>query len=155
IYGICFTAQLLAFIHGGTIGRLEKTEAGYLSHTLTAEGKEDRLFGKMNTIFYGAHLHQDYVASLPSNLDSSVLAERNGFIHVYRIVLPNGSIVYGVQPHPEMSTPDNATLLVRVNEKWLREEIGDNEYNRALSVPNDADYGLSGTITNFVKMLKD
>ncbi len=149
IYGICFGAQLLAYVMGGRLGSLDKTEAGYLLHELTEEGRKDKVFGFLSERFRGSHLHRDYVAQLPTG---SVLATRNGLIHAYRIE-KNGIISYGIQPHPEMSTPENAALLIRANESMLKGEIGTDEYEKALAIPAGADFELCKTITRFVENL--
>jgi GMP synthase-like glutamine amidotransferase len=153
MFGICFGSQLMAHVMGGRLGRLNKTEAGYLSHTLTTEGQNDEIFGYLPRTFHGAHLHRDYVDQLPcgSNVSrADVLATRNGFIHAYRVVERDGIIRYGIQPHPEMSTSTDATFLVRVNGSWLKDEIGPIEYGNALIIPNGVGFELPRTITRFV-----
>jgi|GEM_PF-1427346 len=158
MFGICFGSQLIARVIGGDLGKLEKTEAGYLAHRLTDDGKKDPVFGRLPDIFYGAHLHNDYVKSLPAageNItDSQILATRNGHIHAYKIICSNGSVMYGVQPHPEMSSPRDATFLVEVNGTWLEDAIGNQEYQNALTVPFGADYELAKTIAKFAEIVK-
>ena len=116
LFGICFGAQLIAHLVGGEIGSLAETEAGYLTHQLTEEGKKDPLFRNLPPVFYGAHLHTDYVANLPKGggIDSRILATRNGHIHAFRIGT-NNTFYYGTQFHPEMSNKDDAAFLVRAN----------------------------------------
>lgn len=155
--GICFGAQLIAYIMGGKLGKLEKTEAGYLEHRLTPQGEIDPIFNHLADIFYGAHLHTDYIAVLPKGKDikeSNILATRNGFIHAYGVLCNNGSMRYGVLFHPEMSNPSDATFLVDVNSQWLRKAIGDKEYEKARIVPKQADFEVRKTITKFVETLR-
>ena len=155
MFGICFGAQILAHVMGGKLGKLDKTEAGYLEHQLTEAGKQSLVFGHLPDKFLGAHLHTDYVASLPEQegLESKVIATRNGVIHAYSIC-KNGVMRYGVQPHPEMSNPENATFLVKVNEGWLRDAIGEEEYEKALRMLDNAEFGLAQTITKFVESIR-
>lgn len=156
MFGICFGSQIINFMMGGKLGKLSKTEAGYLEHKLCNEGKKDVVFGDLPDIFYGAHLHSDFVKELPKSSlisEADVLAERESYIHIYRIICNDGSIRYGVQAHPEMSNPNDATFLVKVNQSWLEGEIGHMRYNESLVVPSEADYDLSKAITNFVKLI--
>jgi len=156
IFGICFGAQLGAYVMGGRLGKLQSTEAGYLNHYLTDDGETDTVFGHLPKIFWGAHMHTDFVDELPSEpgLESRILALRGGHIHVYSVKMPNGSVRYGVQPHPEMSNPHDATFLVRENESWLKHAIGEEDFRRALIVPPNAEYSLAQTITRFAETLR-
>ncbi|MEK6963357.1 MAG: hypothetical protein AABX70_02935 [Nanoarchaeota archaeon] len=157
MFGICFGAQLVAHVMGGRLGKLVRVEPGYLQHELTDAGKKDLIFGKLPERFYGAHLHQDYVDTLPNGelvKSADVLAMRNGFIHAFKAVCANGAVRYGVQPHPEMSTPENAVFLVRHTKSWLEGEIGREEYENALIIPTDAGYELAETITQFAQSIK-
>lgn len=154
MFGICFGSQILAYIKGGKLGRLDRTEAGYLSHDLSAEGRNDAVFGHLPNRFYGSHLHQDFVKELPSGpkvQKSDVMASRNGFIHAFRVIDKNGIISYGVQPHPEMSNKNDAVFLVDVNKGWLEKKIGQDELNKTLIVPEGADFEFQKTITYFVQ----
>ena len=156
IFGICFGAQILAHIHGAELGRLPLTEAGYLTHQLTAIGASDPVFKDLDQTFWGAQVHTDFVQTLPENTDekSDIIATRNGYIHAFRIIEPSGLTHYGTQPHPEMSNPDDATFLVRVNVSWLKNEIGAEAYEKALEIPDDANFQLGSAISEFVRGLK-
>lgn len=149
MFGICFGAQLLAYVKGGKLGRLDEIEAGYLMHDLTEDAKQDKVFGPLPEKFYGAQFHKDYVAELPKN--GNVLAMRNGIIHAFKVIDSHGVISYGVQPHPEMSTPDDKLFLVNANSGWFKDEVGVAEFEKSLSVPNTVDFELSKTITRFVE----
>jgi len=155
MFGICFGAQLIAHMSGGKLGSLPQTEAGYLDHELTADGRKDRIFGNLPDTFFGAHLHRDFVQSLPEVgvQSAKVLARRNEFIHAYSVLLQNGSLRYGVQPHPEMSNSRDATVLVQLNRHWLTDELGEEEYEKALIIPKNADFQLSETIRKFAEMI--
>ncbi len=157
MFGICFGAQLIAHIMGGNLGKLSQTEAGYLQHQLTEVGEKDAIFSQLPKTFYGAHLHTDYVETLPQIAkaqQASVIAVRNSFIHVFRIVCANSAVRYGVQPHPEMSSENDAVFLVEVNRDWLKDKIGEFAYNKALTIPANAEYQLAQTITRFAESIK-
>ena len=146
VFGICFGSQLAALLAGGEVGSLDNMEVGYLPHVLTEAGKRDPVFGHLPERFYGAHLHRDIVNKLPEG--GEILATRNGYVHAYRIQR-DGKVWYGCQPHPEMSTPENAPNFTwREVRKWLTgaEDVAD-EFK--LNMPQDAEFGLSQTITRF------
>ncbi|HBG81574.1 TPA: hypothetical protein DDW69_01910 [candidate division CPR2 bacterium] len=155
IFGICFGSQILAHIFGGEIGRLDKTEAGYLLHELTDVGLNDPIFGKLGKTFWASHYHINYVKTLPDNpnLASDVLATRNGYIHAFRIKTASGVTHYGTQPHPEMSNPKDAVFLVEVNKERLIEDIGVEECNKALEIPSNASFEFQNVIKEFVKRI--
>lgn len=100
VLGICFGGQLAVNAVGGKIGRLPEneygnavTESGWLPHALTEKGKEDKIIGNLQDPFYAPHLHNDFVAALPSVgtevetssgvlrvTRSDILATRNGYM---------------------------------------------------------------------------
>lgn len=145
VFGICFGAQLVAFIRGGRIGTLESIEVGYLDHELTKEAEYDPVFGHLPRRFYGAHLHRDFVKELPDG--GKVLATRRGMIYAYRLDSPGGRVWYGCQPHPEMSTTKNATFFLELAK--CEGLIDDAEYHKALTLTEGADFGLSETLAKF------
>lgn len=149
-FGICFGSQLLALVAGGSVGTLEMAEVGYLPHGLTPAGKKDPVFGELPQRFFGAHLHNDFVKRLPKG--GKVLARRNGMIYAYRLQRGD-SMWYGCQPHPEMSTPENSTILA--NRALRSGIIGAGEYNVARVVPRDAEYALSKTLAKFAELVKN
>lgn len=61
---------------------------------------------------------------------------------------------YGIQPHPEMSNPDDANYPVRVNVGWLKNEIGAEAYEKAVEIPDDATFQLGSVISKFIRGLK-
>jgi len=153
MFGICFGAQILALLKGGEIGHLEKSEMGFLKHKLTEQGKKDPVFSCLSDNFYGAHLHDDYVSKLPQSpkvKSSSIIATRNNYIHAYKIVCENNAVCYGVQPHPEMSTPASATFMIKFNEDKIRKEIGDEAYEKNAVLPENATFCLPKIIPNFI-----
>ena len=152
MFGICFGAQILALLKGGEIGRLEKTEMGFLKHKITEDGKKDTVFGFLPDNFYGAHLHDDYVSQLPQQLkvkSSCVIATRNNYIHAYKIICKNNAVCYGVQSHPEMSTPATATFMIKFNEEKIRRMIGDEAYEKIAVLSENVTFDLPEVIPNF------
>ena len=157
VFGICFGAQILALLKGGEIGRLDQTEFGYLEHTLTEDGKTDPVFGCLSEIFFGAHSHDDHVHQLPQSPEvksSSVIATHNDYIHAYKIVCENDAVCYGVQPHPEMSLPDKATFMITESENEIKNKIGEDEYKKIISVPENATFELPEVISKFINKVK-
>jgi GMP synthase-like glutamine amidotransferase len=183
VLGICFGGQLGMHAIGGKIGRLPEniTEAGWLEHALTPEGRNDEVMGQLPEHFYAPHFHNDYVSELPkvgtvvptesgdiTVTNARILAIRNGylgkdgpketgteFIMASLVEFDNGAKYYQIQPHPEMATPLKANFLVRMN-KWLEseKEMGPVYYQTALSVPSDADFHVSEIIPNFINSAK-
>ena len=156
VFGVCFGAQILALLKGGEIGRLDQTEFGYLEHTLTENGKVDPVFGYLSEIFFGAHSHDDHVQQLPQSPEvksSSVIATHNDYIHAYKIECENDVVCYGVQPHPEMSKPDKATFMITESEDEIKNKIGEDEYNKNVSIPGNATFELPEVISKFIESL--
>lgn len=186
VLGICFGGQLAVHAVKGKLGRLPQneaghtiTEAGWLPHELTEEGRGDEVFGHLPDQFCASHLHSDFVTELPEAATPfnggrnhlmvarvEVLAIRRGYlnstgvqnatesyIQASLIEFNNGARLYQIQPHPEMGSPDKANFLVRKN-PWVAAEMGQGYYNQALAVPDDADFSVSQVITNFVASAK-
>jgi len=179
VLGICFGGQLAVHAVGGEIGRLPEgvTEAGWLYHRLTQEGKQDEIFGHLPEDFSAPHFHNDYISKLPSIgtrihtahgdievVRAETLVVRSGYqdkdglknpdteyIMASVIEFNNGAKLYQIQPHPEMATPEKANFLVRMNQ-WLGKdsEMGQPYYENALKVPIGADFSVTQVIPNFV-----
>lgn len=183
VMGICFGGQLAIHALGGQIGRLPAnkhrnavTEAGWLSHELTQEGRNDPVFSHLPNKFCAPHLHSDFIARLPMKgtiistskgsakvIQTKVLATRNGYlgkdglmntgtkyIHASVVIMDNGARLYQIQPHPEMATPKSSNFLVRMN-PWIMtvEEMGGEYYQKALAIPDKPNYSVARVITNF------
>jgi len=183
VLGICFGGQLGMHAIGGRIGRIPNnvTEAGWLDHTLTHEGRNDEIMGQLPETFFAPHFHNDYVEKLPEvgsvihtdNGDikvtkAEILAIRRGyldkdglkdaerkFIMASVVEFDNGAKYYQIQPHPEMASATKANFLVRMN-KWLagESEMGPEYYQHALAVPSDADFGVVKVIPKFISVAK-
>lgn len=161
ILGICFGGQIAAHCLGGTLGTLNKVEAGLLPHRLTKTGREDPVFDYLPEKFYAPHLHSDYVATLPEVghtikindkkivvRKSQVLVKKDNYIHAYIIKFDNGCFVYGVQFHPEMATEKYANFLVEANRHWLEDVINIEE---ALEISEEANFDVNQIIPRFVE----
>ncbi|MCK5851636.1 gamma-glutamyl-gamma-aminobutyrate hydrolase family protein, partial [bacterium] len=156
MFGICFGAQILALLKGGKIGHLEQTEFGYLEHKLTEDGKVDLVFGYLSETFFGAHSHDDHVQQLPQSPEvqsSSIIATHDNYIHAYKIECVNDVVCYGVQPHPEMSLPDKATFMITESEDEIKNKIGEDEYKKNASIPENATFELPEVISKFINLL--
>jgi GMP synthase-like glutamine amidotransferase len=155
------------------------TEAGWLGQALTDAGKEDPVFNHLSETFFAPHFHSDYVAELPkvgtvietasgriTVVKAEKLAVRKGYldteglknidteyIQASVVEFDNGAKLYQIQPHPEMATPDKANFLIRQN-PWLRSEMGEEYYQQASKIPQDADFSLSRVITSFVEQAR-
>lgn len=158
VFGTCFGGQLAAETLGAKLGRLPNnpygnaiTEAGWLEHRLTKDGKDDEVFGylKDKETVWAPHLHNDYVDELPAEghevytssgqisvVESKRLLVRNGYlgvagpenenheyIHAGVITFDNGARFYFCQFHPEMATKDGWDFLVRRNSHWVGESM--------------------------------
>ena len=156
------------------------TEAGWLAQELTEAGKQDKIFGRLPETFYAPHLHSDYVAELPKVgtqvqtargeivvIAADTLAVRRGyldenglqqqdstFIQASKITFSNGAVLYQIQPHPEMATEEKGNFLVRQN-PWVKEEMGQAYYDRAVQMPQSADFSVSQTITRFIEEARE
>jgi GMP synthase-like glutamine amidotransferase len=183
VLGICFGGQLGLHAIGGKIGRLPNniTEAGWLDHNLTFEGRDDKVMGQLPDSFYAPHFHNDYVEKLPEvgsiihtdNGDitvtkAEVLAIRRGYldkdghkntekeyIMASKVEFDNGARYYQIQPHPEMATMKKANFLVRMN-KWLGDEsnMGSDYYKQAMNIPQNVDFRVSEVIPKFISVAK-
>lgn len=183
VLGICFGGQLAVHAVGGKIGRLPEgvTEAGWLDHELILEGQKDVVFGHLPEKFYASHFHNDFVSELPEVgtkvntangeievTEAKILAIRRGYkdksglknedveyIMASVVKFNNGAKLYQIQPHPEMSTNEKASFLVRMNPWMARDsEMGQEYYDSALVVPEDADFSVAQVIPRFVESAK-
>ncbi len=82
-----------------------------------------------------------------------MLATRNSMIYAYRLQIAD-SVWYGSQPHPEMSTRENApTFMWNAVRKWMAgaDDLADECKS---GVPEGADYGISQTLGKFAGLVK-
>lgn len=139
LLGVCFGHQLVAraFYGKEAVRKCMEHEIGWLRVSLTEEGKNDSLFKDIKTDFHPFHSHFDVV--LPVSDDMRVLAYSDKCsVQAMRI---EGTNIYGVQFHPEISTSNGKKHLLEVEEMFphLSDDI-----RRALRDPRDS--GISNRL---------
>jgi GMP synthase (glutamine-hydrolysing) len=97
VLGICLGAQMIAHALGARVYRGERPEVGWAPVTLTAEARDDALFGAEEERLTVFHLHGDTYELPPdaANLATSPLYEQQAFRW--------GEVVYGLQFHLEFT----------------------------------------------------
>lgn len=105
--GACYGIGVLGSLDGGVVDRTWGEPIGALPVRLTAEGRDDPLFGVMPDEFMAFLGHKEAVARLP---DGAVLLASTDTcpVHAFRI----GANVYATQFHPEL---DAVALCDRVD----------------------------------------
>jgi len=158
ILGICFGAQLLAYALGGRIGSVPEFEMGFLDHQLTEDGRKDSVLGHLDDKFYGFQIHNNIVLELPKSSksgpgnsvkESKILAMRNNFIHAYSTEMADGTMRYGVQPHPEMTTERNIYFFPKL--KLMQGDITEEQYKEATKIPADSNFRFNEVIKRFAE----
>lgn len=112
ILGICAGLQLLAIMHGSTVGKMHESEEnileeGYIEHTIV---KEDDIFAGLNKTFYCRQFHRDEVKEIPDEFE--LLASSD--MCKVQVLKHTSKPIYGVQFHPEWfneSYPDGKVIL--------------------------------------------
>ena len=95
--GVCLGHQLLADALGGVVQEMETTEIGVQKIELTAQGRDDPVFGQLPSTLRGLQWHGAEVVGLPP--DATVLAtNEQSAMQVMRV----GQRAYGVQFHLEV-----------------------------------------------------
>ncbi len=105
IVGICLGAQLIGEALGAKFERSPHKEIGYFPISITAKGKENKLFNDFQSTEVVGHWHNDMPGLLPT---SKVLAYSEG---CPRQIVEYSDIVYGIQCHLEF-TEDSMKDLV-------------------------------------------
>lgn len=97
VLGICLGAQLIAQVLGARVYRGERREVGWAPVTLTADGRDDEVFGAAPERPVVFHTHEDTYELPPDakNLATSPLYEQQAFRY--------GDFVYGIQFHLEFT----------------------------------------------------
>jgi GMP synthase (glutamine-hydrolysing) len=109
VLGICLGCQLLADALGGTAYKASQAEAGLVSISLTAAGRDDPVVSKTGPLVYT--LHQDTFV-VPT--DASLLAHTDRFPYAFRL----GSAL-GLQFHPDADC-DQALAWGKEEEPFLK-----------------------------------
>lgn len=106
---ICFGHQLVAQMQGGDIDAdSSQKKTGTYDVRLTAEGKDDRLFGALPESFAAQYMHRDSVTTEPADAVLLATGESCKFS-----ALRYKNNVYTVQFHPELSAD---VFIKRLNE---------------------------------------
>ena len=109
VLGICLGCQLLADALGGTAYKASHSEAGLVSISLTAAGRDDPVVSKTGPLVYT--LHQDTFV-VPT--DATLLAQTDRFPYAFRL----GSAL-GLQFHPDADR-DQALAWGKEEEPFLK-----------------------------------
>lgn len=118
VLGICLGHQLVAHVLGGRIEVSPKgSEVGWTKILINSAGQKDQIFLNMPDEFWSFQYHHDEVVALPSgaiNLASSGHCNVQAFRQ-------KGSLVWGVQFHPEVS-PEKAKKVLEARKEILDQQ---------------------------------
>lgn len=106
IFGICFGAQALAHVFGGSVMR-DPSRAEYGSIEIRRETADDPLFDALPERFCAQAWHHDRIVKLPAN--AAPIAWSQGDI-LQAFTFP-GETIWGVQFHPERTQATFERLL--------------------------------------------
>ena len=107
-FASCWGFQALARASGGRcIHDPEHAELGTIEMTLTEAGRQDVIFGQLDTPFEGLAGHEDHVVELPPD---AVLLASSSTVKNQAFKFPN-ALIYCTQFHPELKLQ---TFLERV-----------------------------------------
>lgn len=146
ILGICYGLQLIAYYHGGKVGKAKKAEYGKARMKIE---KDDPLFEGIEKETVVWMSHKDVVEKIPSgflNLASTPNSK-------YSVIKSEKFPIYGVQFHPEVHHTDkgkeilrnfiyricnakglfNPSSFIEESLKRIREEVGNEKVICALS----------------------
>jgi len=135
LLGSCWGHHFLVRALGGKVVLdRERAEVGTFPIELTAQGREDPLFGSFPQRF-PAHLgHHDRVAELPPGCVELGRSERCG----HQIVRLAGKPIYGTQFHAEMNREHMKARLLMYRDSYLPREMEASEFERLLRDTPDA-----------------
>jgi len=106
VLGICYGAQLTAKVFGGRVDKSEKREYGRAIFEIK---KEDILFKDVNSSSQVWMSHADSIIKLPEGFE---LLGTTDSIPVAAFKSNNGTILYGLQFHPEVyHSSDGKTII--------------------------------------------
>ena len=107
--GICFGAQTLAHLYGGTVVRDEpREEYGTIEVDREPSAREDALFVGTPENFLAQSWHHDRVAELPEGAKPLVWSQDGAVLQAFVF---EGEPVWGVQFHPERTSATFGRLL--------------------------------------------
>ncbi|MBA2662211.1 MAG: type 1 glutamine amidotransferase [Bradymonadaceae bacterium] len=103
-FGSCFGFQALIQAFGGKLARdPARSELGTFEVSLTSEGVDDLLFGRLPAHFDAQFGHNDSAITLPEELVHLARSERC----LYQAVRAKGSAFVATQFHPELNMDGN------------------------------------------------
>jgi len=114
ILGICFGAQLLAYLYGSVIKSSAEGEFG--DRSLTVDQPENDLYVNIPEEYQVWQSHADsiYPSADPNNDQINIISQHQGRIEAFQI---KNRPFYGLQYHPEVThTPEGSIIL----ENFLR-----------------------------------
>ena len=104
VFGSCFGFQCLVEALGGSVAHdPESTEVGTYEVELTAEGKEDPLFGQLPEVFWAQLGRKDRAIRLPEGVPNLASSE----LCTYQALRVPGRPVWASQFHPELDGTTN------------------------------------------------
>ena len=107
--GICFGAQTLAHLYGGTVVRDEpREEYGTIEVACEASAREDALFAGTPERFLAQSWHHDRVAALPEGAKPLAWSQDGAVLQAFVF---EGEPIWGVQFHPERTSSTFGRLL--------------------------------------------
>ncbi len=115
ILGVCFGAQLLAEVLGGSVYANRYKEIGWYEVTLTAEGRKSFLFQNLPERFVTFHWHSDHFSLPPgcTRLACSEPTARQAFVL-------EGKPVAGLQFHPEYTREMVSQFARECGHEWIK-----------------------------------
>ncbi|MFP4401642.1 MAG: type 1 glutamine amidotransferase [Candidatus Nanoarchaeia archaeon] len=117
VLGVCFGAQVLADVLGGSVEKQKNTEFGFETISII---KEDTLMSEFPQEFDAFEYHFDSITSLPSY--SILIAQSENCIQVYKT-----HNCYGVQFHPEIDSVFAKREIEIIEENNLQESVKSKE----------------------------
>ncbi|HTK60433.1 MAG TPA: type 1 glutamine amidotransferase [Candidatus Baltobacteraceae bacterium] len=107
--GICFGAQTLAHLYGGTVELDDpRAEYGTIEVACEAAAQDDPLFSKMLARFLAQSWHHDRITKLPSDARPLAWSQDGAVLQAFVF---EGDPVWGVQFHPERTSETFGRLL--------------------------------------------
>jgi GMP synthase (glutamine-hydrolysing) len=99
LFGSCWGHQMVAKVFGGeVVSDLARKEMGSIEVSLTEQGKEDLIFGKLPIKFTAQSGHKDHVCELPNNIEPLAYSG----LSPYQAIKVKDCPIYGAQFHADM-----------------------------------------------------
>lgn len=106
MFGICFGAQAITHVFGGTVVR-DPSRAEYGTIEVCQHGHRDRLFSPLPQSFFAQAWHHDRIAALPER-GWPLASSREQVLQAFRLA---DERIWGVQFHPERTCETFERLL--------------------------------------------